>query len=344
MYLCDQCGAVHDLTPTEKEVFYLTCRCGEKLPKLPQYGRNDLILVCPNHSPLFLIGKNVGTYPEILLPVVGNTSTGKSSFLAAWTVFAQERLAFEQSLDVSFPFTGGNRYAKDCVKRFQDGIPPGKTAQTNPLGLGMEMVSRNNRKGIRVYFYDPAGEVFDYNPNSLQPFHYYDYMKGILFLVDPFATPVLRKKYSREYLDAQGFQASDKSIGDGCEKFIRGLYAHNLGRDEYHYASCAVVITKSDVLDLDALIGDVAVRRRMSEDPTLGFEEAMNEVCAEQLKDWGLGHVLRLLDEHFKEVRCFSVSAYGHVPQNGVPFTPERVEMPIMWLLNKCDARLFKLN
>lgn len=340
MFLCDQCGTVHDLVPTEEEIFHKRCGCGKSLPKLPQNGRDNLVVVCTNHQPVFTIGRNAGKYPEMLIPIVGGTSSGKSALLAAWTVYSQQKLSIERRVGVFFPFTGGRKYAEDCLKRFSDGIPPAKTSETNPLGLGMDIVSGDKRRGVRVYFYDPAGEVFDYDPNSLQPFHYYDYMNGALFVIDPFSTPVLRNKYSREALNSHGFQASDKSVADSCEKFIRGMRLHHLRMDEYHYASCAVVVTKADAFDLDSLIGAKAVQRRMAEDPTIRFADALDEVCSEQLRAWGMGHVLKLLDEHFKEVRCFSVSAYGHPPQAGIPFVPERVELPILWLLDKKNPKL----
>jgi hypothetical protein len=301
------------------------------------------VALCPHHQPFFPIGKYAGTYPEILIPIAGATSTGKTALLAAWTVYAQKQLTTDYGIDISFPFEGGQEYATDCLRRFQQGVPPGKTSITNPPAVGMDIVSQSSRKGMRLYLYDPAGEVFDpmtaESEGALNPFGYYDFMDGTLFVIDPFSLPVFQRKYSQEMLHSHGFQASDKRTEDSCEKFIRGLYAHNLAHNEYHHASCAVVITKvdakSDAFELDSLVGNEAVQKFRAANPRWSYEDALDEVCSQQLKNWGLGHVLELLSKHFKEVRCFSVSAYGHVPQDASPFAPQRVELPILWLLNK---------
>lgn len=334
-FLCSRCGRVNDLTPTEEEIFYAACPCGERLPKLPRLGRDRLTAVCPNHKPVAPIATGAGHWPDIVLPIVGNTSAGKSAFLAAWVVYARTELARQANLDISFPFPGGEAYADECRRRFSTGTPPRKTSDTNPLGLGMDLVAPDARRGARLYLYDPAGEVFDHNPNSLQPFHYYDYMDGAIFLIDPFATPGLRRKYSDSDLYAHHFEASDKNIGDGCEKFIRGMYGHNLAPDEYHFAACAVVITKAEAFDLDKLIGRQAAEAYMRKHPGMAFDEALGRVCRARLRQWGLGNVVKLLESHFNAVRYFSVSSYGHMPENNAPFEPARVEMPILWLLEQ---------
>ena len=346
LFMCDNCNRIHDLTPTDKSIFSLQCHsCGKRLSKIPQFGRDNLIAVCPNHSPFhYLLGKNASKYPEMLIPIVGGTSTGKSAFLAAWTVYAQQQLPRLCDVNVTFPFHDGPGYARDCLQRFQQGVTPAKTSITNPNGLGMEIASKKKHKGLRLFLYDPAGEVFDPlsqdSEHSLSPFEYYDYMDGALFMIDPFSTPVLSKKYSQSTLNLGGFEVSDKKTEDCCDKFIRGLQNHNLKHDEYHYAPCAIVITKADAFDLDSLIGKEAVRNKMAGNPRLSFEDALDEACSTQLKDWGLGHVLHLLRSNFKEVRCFSVSAYGRQANIKGPFTPERVELPILWLLNQRKSKL----
>lgn len=347
-FMCNKCGLIHELVPVEGEIFYKMCPCGTRLPKLPQHGREKLDAFCPNHKTYFPIGKRIKNHPDILFPIVGGTSTGKSAFLIAWSVIVQGQLPFQYGVNITFPSAVDSEYAAGCARRFQQGVDPNKTSDFNPHGVVMDIASRTTRKGVRLYLYDPAGEVFDPHredsENSLIPFKYYDFMDGVVFMIDPFSIPCLRKKYPPSLLNSHGFQASDKRIADSCDKFIRGLYEHDLARDEYHYASCAVVITKADAFDLDSLIGEEAARKKMAANPDLSFEEALDEVCSTQLKKWELGHVLELLEDHFKEVRCFSVSAYGHSPQNGVPFTPKRIELPVLWLLNKTGTKIFTLR
>ena len=350
VFQCNCCGQAYELIPMENEVFYTKCittTCGKRIPKLPYNGRDDLVALCPHHHPCFPIGKHPGKYPEVIIPIVGGTSTGKSAFLAAWTVIAQEQLANQYGVDITFPFINGPKYANDCVKRFEKGIAPDKTSNRNTIGFGMDIVSRTRQKGMRLFLYDVAGEAFDPIPDEsesfLAPLGYYDFMDGAIFMIDPFSIPDVQKEYPHILVNRYGIQASDKRPEDSCNKFIRGLYKHDLARNEYHYASCAVVITKADavikkdkenVLDLDSLIGNKAVQKKLHDNPQLSYEDALDEMCSMQLKEWGLGHMLELLESHFKEVRYFSMSALGH-SKTGVPFTPQRVELPILWLLNK---------
>ena len=354
IFQCNVCGQAHELIPVEKEVFYKKCSCGNRLPKLPCYGRDDLVALCPYHQTYcFPIGKHPGKYPEVVIPIIGGTSTGKSAFLAAWTVYAHGQLKSQCGVDITYPFDGGNNYAKNCIEQFREGKVPHKTNVRNTIGIGMDIVSRVKRKGgMRLFLYDVAGEVFDplggESEDALTPFGYYDFMDGVIFVIDPFSLPAFRRTLQQEHpqapleslLKSHGIGASDKQTDDTCEKFIRGLYDHNLARNEYHYASCAVVITKADAFGLDSLIGKAAAQKRMADNPRLSFTDALDEACSSQLEEWGVGRVLTLLGNHFKEVRYFSVSAFGHNSQPGVPFTPQRIELPILWLLSKHKSKV----
>jgi hypothetical protein len=341
-FQCDKCGTVHDLTPTEHEAGHKMCSCGRNLSKLPGKGRNELVAVCTYSDCRYLLGRNAGKDSETVIPIIGGPSTGKSAYLAAWTFYAQTQLPQEHKAVAKFPFPGGKEFAKRCMTLFSTGTEPQKTSNRTPNALGMDIAFKNKQYNTRLYLYDPAGEVFDYNPNSLQDFHYYDYMDGVIFLIDPFSIPVLRAKYADALRVAEiesHFQVFAERTVDYSEKFIRAMYLHHLAPDEYHYASCAVVITKADAFDMDSFIGNQAVRRRITEDPRISYEDALSDVCFEQLHHWGMGHVLKQLQWHFKEVRCFSVSAFGHMPKPGIPFTPKRIEMPILWLMQQRQRR-----
>ena len=337
-YQCDKCGQIHDLTPTENEIYYRMCSCGRKISKLPTNGRYEFVAVCEHAECRHFLGRNAGRYPETVIPIIGGPSTGKSAFLSAWTVCSQTQFVYEQRAEISFPFPDGHEYARRCQRLFSTGAEPQKTSDRTPNGLGMDIVFTNRKRNTRLYLYDPAGEVFGYNPRSLQTFNYYNFMDGAAFLIDPFSIPIIRKKYESELQISENksaFQVFKDRTVDYSEKFIRGLYSHDLATNEYHYASCAVIITKADAFDLDSQLGDKAARKRIAGTPRISYEDALHEVCFEWLNEWGMGHVLKQLQLHFKEVRCFSVSAFGHMPRSGQPFTPKRIEMPILWLMQQ---------
>ena len=346
-FLCSYCSNKNILIPEEGAIFSKPCvSCRKELPTVRQCGQDKLVAFCPTSGCNYRIGKYAGKFPEVIIPIVGDMSTGKSAFITAWSFCAEKNLKSDYGVTVSYPFDGG-QYTQKCIKLFEDGEIPEKTNDFNPHGIGMDILSEPDKGGIRLHFYDAAGEVFDplreESENTLVPLKYYDCMDGVIFIIDPFSTPTLRHKYPQTLLETYGFQASNNESELSCDKFIRGLYdEHDLARDEYHYAPCAVVITKADAiikkgepdeLNLDTLVGNEAVRAKKKQNSSMSDEDALHEACSSQLHEWGMGRVLTLLEEHFKEVRCFSVSAFGHLPQRGVPFVPQRIELPVLWLL-----------
>ena len=85
--------------------------------------------------------------------------------------------------------------------------------------------------------------------------------------------------------------------------------------------------------DLDTLIGETAVQRKQRSQGNMSYEDALHLVCREQLEEWGYGNELEILGKLFDEVRCFSVSAYGHMPGQNRKFEAKRVMLPLFWCL-----------
>lgn len=235
--------------------------------------------------------------------------------------------------------TEGQRFVNNCREAFKGGnikaIP--KTIGENPVAFTMDFnFAGKKRQRFRLHLFDPAGEVFDplqgddrYS-SAIEKYKYYDFMKGVIVIIDPFSIPAVKKKYKN-----MGFASAQNDPTTDIEKFIRGLYAHDLDRTEYHYAYCAVVITKSDAFDLDSIIGHSATEKYMLKHGETNYTDAMNEVCSAKLREWEMGRLLDdLLELNLKEICCFSVSSLGHIP-NGQPFEPRRVDLPIRWLLQK---------
>jgi len=103
----------------------------------------------------------------------------------------------------------------------------------------------------------------------------------------------------------------------------------------------AVVITKSDALDLDHLIGHPAAQDLMRRKPAIRLEEDAIHLLVEQfLIDNQLGNLVRDLHLQFQQVRFFSCSALGRLPDESDPrpFTPVGVLAPFLWLLTSLNA------
>ncbi|MDO4587987.1 MAG: hypothetical protein Q4C95_11940 [Planctomycetia bacterium] len=334
-FICPNCRRVQKVVPTEKSIFFFQCECGKVLPTTNENDRHLLTAVCPECYNI--IGPKAGIHKEIIIPIIGGPSTGKSAFLGAWIVIAQQLFPRKYEMNISFPFPEDKKYVKNCNFLWSRGLKPEKTTVALPNGIGMDVVRQGKSHGLRIYCYDPAGEFFD-NTKILKNFVFYDYMDGAIFLIDPFTIKAVRNKFCSQIfqMSSVGFQVSDRDVNDYCDRFINSLKRyHNLKDNQYHYAFCAVVITKTDAFDLDSYIGEKAVSVVMSKNPKLSFNEALNLVCVNFLETGGLGDVLEKLRTHFKEVRCFSVSAFGHMPDLNDDYNPKRVEHPFLWLLSK---------
>ncbi|MDO5566856.1 MAG: hypothetical protein Q4G59_09385 [Planctomycetia bacterium] len=333
-FLCDRCGQLNKLIPTEKNIHFVACtNCGKELPTSNRDERHLLNAVCSMPDCGNFLGPLPGVNREIIIPIVGGPSTGKTTFMDAWLVSACLELAI--TYKISFPFLENQQLAKQCIQNWQKGLKPNKTAIATPACVGIDIVPQDSNTGWRVYMYDPAGEFFDSSKNLLN-FSYYDYMDGIIFLVDPFSIRPIFMKYHSQLQQAEGlgFQVGSRDMNNICDRLINSMQNyHNLKFTEYHYANCAVVITKADSFDLDQQIGKQGIERLMHANPSLDYLDAMHTLCYHFLENAGVGNVLAKLEDNFEEVRCFSISSFGHMPDTGQAYKPERVTLPIEWIV-----------
>lgn len=334
-FLCP-CGQVNYLMPDSERVFYTRCKCGKLLPKTNKKGRSGFSAVCPKCR--YILGKKAGVRREVLVPIVGGPASGKTAFLSAWVYTASGIPAKRSRYKFSFPFPGDSKFVRESIRLWSRGEIPEKTKIVIPKGFGMDMTALGPiKREYRVYCYDPAGEFFD-EAKRMANFSYYEYMDGVIFLIDPFSISSVRQKYAQsiEQCRSQGFEVANRDLNDYCDRFLNSLKDyHGLGYDEYHYAVCAVVITKADVFDLDSSIGDKRVEAIRKKNPLLSFDEALNLACLRFLKQNGMGDVIEKLNDHFQKVQCFSVSAFGHMPEMNRAFHPIRVENPFLWIINE---------
>ena len=190
---------------------------------------------------------------------------------------------------------------------------------------------------------------------------YFDFMDGLILIVDPFTLYEVQRQYAEQLSTQATFQSGAYYLQDTVDRIRSGFGRyrykdydyenvdgkrehHYLNNGEKHFCKCAVVITKTDMFDLDSQIGDVALRERLRQQPDLSADEALHQICYDKLCGWGLRNELMVLDKLFSEVRCFSVSALGRLPKPGERFIPEphRVELPLQWLLKQCASDFYK--
>jgi len=190
IFVCPSCGAWHHkLLPGKYGVFRRKCKCGKRLPTSSLTGRNRLEMICPNpacHKPLH---KSIGSAPSYHFAVLGEPSSGKTSYLYA-LIYAM--------LDIKkLKWFGINNDSSKKIyevfrKEYNQGIPPLKTVQKLPDSLILKS-SPEVGSGL-FYFYDPAGEYFLSDADTISKGSYQNYLDGLFFIIDPFSLPSNRAK------------------------------------------------------------------------------------------------------------------------------------------------------
>lgn len=322
VYFCPRCSAAHRrLIPSSYGILKRTCTCGETLPATFFLNRDDLRASCPDCGHLLQQGHFLSK--KAFVPVLGGPSVGKSAFLFSAVHQFLTQVAPRRGLSTGFVDTRTEKeYARVC-EALNQGRPPDKTLATLPHALNVELGFPQGEKSV-LYLYDPAGEALA-ETEGLSLHKYQGYLSGIIFLIDPFAIPAVRKEYSTKLGAVENaLKPSSLPVEDALSRLIIGLETHfGLGKAAKVTVPVAVVVNKADAFDL-------ASRLRLGISPAT----VANRV-REQLIRWDIGDVVQQLETRCSNVRYFSCSALGRMPDSDSrAFKPKGVLEPLMWVLD----------
>lgn len=355
---CPNCNNVFaNLYPTRAHPFYLRCSCGTRLATTRLFGRTKYESFCPRPNCMAPLGVNASEGRIVGIPIVGSAAAGKTTFLMSSLNALTSEFPSSKGWKTSFPFKSDEIFAKKLHANFKKGEAPDKTNELVPHAFCLNYETGALSENLRVCVYDPSGEAFTRHYERLKEQGYYDFMAGLILVVDPFALPALRKKYQNRLQEVgEGFSVS---VADQMECLDRLLIRlndpsrwspddssdavyYNLGSIPLKELPCAVVLTKVDAFDLDKYIGAEGVKRFRAKYPRYTEEEATDRLCRYWLKRWGGYNLLANLNNTFGQTRCFAVSAFGKPDiyfgyENG--FKPYNIAAPFNWLLGKAGSR-----
>jgi len=311
------CGRRHrHLQPGRYGVFVRTCICHQRLPTLMRQGRHGLAAYCPHcERPL---PDHIGSTRATHLPVVGGPSTGKTMLLMASIVALADGAAGD-GLEVTFASDADRSEYERARDQLRQGDDLAKTVVQPPRAFLVYVGTGKSRR--LVYLYDAAGESTQ-TTEAAQQLLYLEHAEGLLFVVDPFSIPDLRRRLdpSEESIAV----ASKPSHEDPDTTLTR---IGNVLRSMTGAGAAlpvAVVITKGDAL--------VAV-------PSLGSPDvgAEGETVSQWLETVGLGVVNRNLELMFGDVGYWIVSARAAmlIGADGAVVTA-----PLRWLLTQTGLPL----
>lgn len=342
VYHCPQCKIAHTrLIPSKYGVLSRDCQCGTSIPTTFFNGRRNLDASCPD--PKCKRNLKSGENTPICIPIVGGPSVGKTCFLFASIRELKTNYAPSRKWGFRFLDNVNEDNYKLFEKRFTAGTVPHKTVEMLPVALNFFLTHEQWNPDKLVYFYDAAGEAF-MDTTILSQHRFYDYLHGIVFLIDPFSIPGLMIEYQDDLKQSQAdIRPSDMMLDDAFDAMIINLEQNfnNAVNDKIN-KPIAIVINKVDAFDLEQRIGEKAAKEKMLQDQSVkSVDEAIHLLCKEMLMQYQLSNFLRRIEEKFSDHQFFSVSSLGNMEgQQRQTFNPIRTGSPIAWLLGKADKHL----
>ena len=318
IYLCPGCRCPHSkLLPGLYGIVSRRCHCGQELPTLFLLGRGRIPCVCPwCMRPL---SEAMGQVRNLHYPIVAGPNAGKSSFLGA-VACGLHAASNAGELSVDIQRAEDQAWYKNSISRFERGEPPEKTVDTLADAIMFTLKDPGNN-GRLLYLYDPAGETYQ-SMDGMREHRVYDYLDGVIVLVDPFAIPgCLRDAAAVRDGDLPGDPPPPELPDHVLHRTIELLRAkrRSVGRVP---APIAIVLTKTDALRSPP-------RSYASPDVEQWF------------KDNGQENFVLVARRNSASARFFATSALGRsVDKSGKPFAPSGVLEPLAWLLSLTGMQL----
>lgn len=342
-YRCTGCGEIHKkLIPNQYGILRHTCLCGNKLPATFFLGRVQLPSQCASCLGTLVPGNFLSS--KAFVPIFGGPFVGKSAYLFG----AVERLveqAAPRGIQTAFLEAGTQMDFERARGLMQQGQTVAKTVARLPRAFNLQL-QEGTRDPVVLYLYDPAGEAFG-ETAGLVEHSYQKFLSGLLFLVDPFAIPAVRREYQGPLAAAATvLSPSDMLVEDAFGRILIGMEEHfGLPKGGRIKKPVAIVVTKLDAFDLESKLGEPAWRQRAAtSSPPLSLQEARDRVIREQLCAWNQGDLVQQMETRCSQLRYFACSSLGYTPDgSGRGFEPRGVLEPLLWVLGSVPGSVAAL-
>lgn len=316
IFLCDRCGEQHKkLTPGPYGIFSRTCSCGNELPTTVFSGRSKLEALCP-HDYTPLAASNA---KQIGVQLVGNTQSGKTTYLASFWHCFNERAKLINTISVEY---APNNLFELLESNFQSGDKFDVTKKKN-AEMYSAVIEEEGRLPLQFSIYDIAGEAFEELDTNVQQ-EQFSYCEGIMFVVDP--------------SDAPSQAESSISLFISNFEVMKGISASKVVS-----LPVAVLITKADLFKREIGPTKIKVEHnkivKAAPDPENlpDYRETRSAICREFLIDHGFEQVVNTLEAKFHDVSYYPVSAIGHEP-NSESYEPWGVLEPMEDILSRAKV------
>lgn len=330
-YTCPVCDIEHEeLRPGPLGALHRICACGEPLPTLSMTGRHRLAASC--HACHRELPAGLGTSRLVHIPLVGDTSAGKTTMLIAATI-CLDSMARAGAFELKFASAKSSADFDAAAPLLRSGAPVAATSTPVPSAFLLELRAtgarrsrlpgRGGRRGL-IYLYDPMGESFA-STDGVRTQRYLAHADGILLVVDPLSVLARGADLPAKYAPAVG--AAQPAPDDPIKAYDRVIADLSVrGRRNSRRIPVAVAVSKCDVL------------RQVAE---WGFPAAPDGGA--ELAGWlaagaGLGNLVRSLRKDFRDVTYWAVSAAADARLARPPRRGAAAD-PILWLLGRNGLR-----
>jgi hypothetical protein len=320
-YECPNCKAVHQrLLPGKYGLKKRQCKCGAWLPTVGFLGRDRLDGYCPNCDkrvyPAQLITKN------IRIPLIGGTSVGKRTFLAA-SLIALHKKARDGFATLAFADSSSRGDYNRSLQDFAHGIIPVKTDDF--------LINVNAGAGDRLlYFFNLTSKLYKGSYRFARD-NYYKNFDGLVFLIDPFSLPKIRERLAGGLETDRGLEPSAEDPSSVYHRMVwtfkQKKYSTKINKP------ISIVLTKVDAFGAGNEIDNISAVLRSDSKRNLADSESA--AVRTWLERYGAGSLVGKIERDFRKYRYFKSSSLGRSPDsNSLSFTPTGVFEPLEFVLN----------
>ena len=340
-FVCPVCDARHyKLYPNRYGVWHHRCICGNSMASAFFCGRSELRSICPHDD----CGAEILSSDSrpFSLQLVGGVNSGKSAYLAALFHEILFKIAGENhDLDITVPNSFRSYFNELETWYSGEKRPPATSdedAQMYPVFIdgGEFDVQR------QFLVYDISGEIYKNLETWGDAYQaQFSYCSGVLFILDPLSTGVLRKKFEESDLDLHDFSDDDPvRVVDSLTQFL--MVGRQAKAGQRLDVPIAVIIDKCDVREVSESLASASSNELLTVDGDVPFMmSGESGRCRSFLLRNGFDRTVKQLEAVFTNICYFSASAIGH-SFDSTCFSPINVMEPVRWIAGSEDERLFR--
>jgi hypothetical protein len=184
-YRCSSCGRIHhDIRAGRQGLFVRRCACGSPVPTTVLKAAAGLVAVCQDCGRELLAG--AGALTDVVIPVFGSTSAGKTRLIYAGMVALSRHLP---AVGGTFAPDGPDSQAvfREATTVVERGTQTTKTPAERPKGIHAR-VQPGGGRAAQMHLFDAAGEGFT-SRDAAADLRFLDDPEGLVFVLDPFSVP-----------------------------------------------------------------------------------------------------------------------------------------------------------